>query len=282
MNNPNIQELIRSSRPRRGFLRGIRPLALGAGLLLGAWVARPDVLGGVSGWIIVQIILLGFLAVVMGYVVRRRRLGRLLREGFEAVQLEDWDRAEPLLLRLLRRPITPAPVRSEALLSLTSVLEGHQDYAGAQAVYEAVLEDAGTDPLQAHNARVGLAVALFRNGQVTDAVELTDRLVREELPAVLQARIELLALFRELTMGQVDEGLARADQRRELFRLHLSTGAGYGYGLLAAAFDRAGQPDAARRHWHDATLLVAPHRLRHRFGELDEIAGRYPAAECPL
>ena len=83
-------------------------------------------------------------------------------------------------------------------------------------------------------------------------------------------------------MGQAAGGIERADQRRDLFRAHLGTRAGYGYGLLAMAFDRAEQPDNARKEWYNATLLLGAKELIARFRELEPIARKYAAAENPV
>ena len=83
-------------------------------------------------------------------------------------------------------------------------------------------------------------------------------------------------------MGHPDMSVARAQERSDLFRTYLGTKAGYGYGLLAAAFDAIGQAGRARQCWHKATLLVPAERLVDRFHELRPIAQRYPAAEHPV
>ncbi|MHC4795756.1 MAG: hypothetical protein ACYTF1_03845, partial [Planctomycetota bacterium] len=93
------------------------------------------------------------------------------------------------------------------------------------------------------------------------------------------AQVELLSLFREVIMGQAAEGLEHAEQRSKLFRDHLSTRAGFGYGLLAAAYDRADRPGKAKKYWHDATMLVRPGELIERFSELKAISEKYPATE---
>ena len=123
---------------------------------------------------------------------------------------------------------------------------------------------------------------MLRTGQTADAVTLIDRLILQDLPGPLRAQVELLALFREVVMGHTHESVTRAEERVTLFRTHLSTRAGFGYALLAVAFERADQPAVARRYWHDATLLVPVKELVKRFGELEPIADRYPAVEYPL
>ena len=279
-----IDRLIASSRPRRGLLRGSRLALLGLGALLGAYLADPDLFSPtrVPVWLLPQIVLLILAVLILQTAVKQRRLVKLMLAGFEAVQLRQWDQARDVLVRLLRHAVTPAQARAESLLSLASVAEADRQFDAAQRIYEAVLVENAADPLQLHTARVALAAAMLRTDQTADAVDLIDRLARVELPAALRAQVELLSLFREVTMGQADAGLARAEQRAELFRHHLSTRAGFGYGLLAAAFDRANQPAQAQRYWHDATLLIRPKELLERFEELAPIAAKYPAAEFVL
>ena len=122
---------------------------------------------------------------------------------------------------------------------------------------------------------------MLRTGQTTDAVGLIDRLEREELPGSLKAHIEMLALLREITMGHARERLDRAEARRELFRRHLGTRAAYGYALLAAAFDAAGDAAQAVRYWRDATMLLPAVELTGRFAEIRKLAAKYPAASIP-
>ena len=124
---------------------------------------------------------------------------------------------------------------------------------------------------------------MLRTGQTTDAVTLIDKLTRVEMPEPLKAQVELVELFREVVMGQRPTPWARPSNGGGCSANISARGAAYGYGLLAAAFDRANQPDAAGRYWHDATLLVSPAELLRRFRELEPVAARYPrAAEVPL
>jgi hypothetical protein len=253
-------------------------------MLLGALLADPRVLGLGRQWggLVAQVLLVGIFGMLAGWAWRQRRFSRRMIEVFEAVQLQRWDAVEPMLEEVLSRPVRQGQARCELLLSLAALAQARQEYDAAQRVLETVLEEQRGDALQLHTARVALAAVLFRTGQTTDAVSLVDRLTRAEVPEPLKAQVELVALFREVVMGQTQDNLAAAGERRRLFREHLSTRAAYGYGLLAAAFDRANQPVEAERYWHDATLLVRPEELLRRFAELQPVAARYPrAAEVP-
>lgn len=279
-----IERLIGSSRPRRALLRGPNLALLGLGVLLGAYLADPEVFSntGLPAWLLPQIVVIVLAGLILRAVMKQRRLARLTLASFEAVQLREWDRAGEVLVRLLRNPLSNAQVRAELLLALASVAEARHQYEAAQRVYEALLAEGTADPIQLHTTRVALAGVMLRTGQTADAVDLIDRLARAELPGPMQAQVELLSLFREVAMGQAAGGIDEAEPRRELFRLYLSTRAGFGYGLLAAAFDRANQPEKARGYWHDATLLIRPKELLERFGELAPVAAKYPAAEFVL
>jgi hypothetical protein len=280
------QRLIDSSRASRRRLRGSTLVLLGLSMLLGAIAADGSILGVVGGgawaWLLPQALILALALVLLHRARRQRELVRLMEQSLEAVQLRAWPTACAGLERILSRPIRFANARAESLLALAVVAESEGAYDASQTIYETLLQEQTADALQLHTARVALAGALLRNGQVTDAVSLIERLERSGMPDSLRAQIELVALFRDVTMGQTDSGVARAEERRRLFREHLSTRAGYGYALLAAAFHRANQPQAARSSWHDATLLVPPEDLLARYQELKPVAGSYPAAENPL
>ncbi|MFQ6048653.1 MAG: hypothetical protein ACE5K7_04745 [Phycisphaerae bacterium] len=246
----------------------LKPGAISIGAWLGRWL----------GWLI----LLGLLAAAWTMVIYQRRTARLLSRAGEAVQLEQWDQAERELKRLLRRGIRPPTARAEVLLWAAALAEHHHRYDAVQVLLEAVVNEPIGSARQQFEASVGLAAALFRNEQLSDAVQWISRLRRRELPEAMRAAVEAVALLGELLMGQHASAAEAAETRRALFRRHLSTAAGYSYGLMAAAFDRLGQQQRAAEFWHDATLLIEPARLVHRVAELADLAERYRPAERPL
>jgi hypothetical protein len=277
------QYVISSRSPRAG-LSGYTLVLLGLSILLGALWADPGLVAwrGPWGWLLPQLVLLVLLGVMILRIRRQRASAQRLEAAFEAVQLRRWDEARVLLDEILSQPVRLSVVRTELLLALAALAESEHSYEASQHIYEQVLQENRADPIQLHTARVALAAAMLRTGQLTDAVNLIERLERAALPELLRAQVELLALFREISMGQVEASISRASERRALFRKYLSTKAGYGYALLAAAFDRADQPAVAQKHWHDATLLVRPEELLDRFGELEPVARKYAAARNPI
>jgi hypothetical protein len=284
LNVETIEQLIASSRPQRRLWRGSSLVLLGLGLLLGAYLARPQLFTQyrLPGWVLPQIVLFVFLVLMIRTALGQRRTARLMSAGFEAAQMRQWDRARRSLVELLRSPIRHPRARAESLLVLASVAEADHEYEAAQRIYENVLADQAASVLQLHTTRVSLAATMLRTGQTADAVDLIDQLVRADLPGPLEAQVELLALFREIVMGQSGHAIDRAEHRRELFRRHLSTRAGYGYGLLAAAFHYARKPELAQDFWRDATLMIRPEELLLRFQELAPVADTYTATEYPL
>lgn len=276
------EKLIQASRPPRG-LHGSRMVLLGIGLLLGATLARPEILGqlGLPGWVWAHLVLLIVLFLMLWVGLRQRAQGQLMLSAFEGLQLQEWDKARDSLMRLLTRPVRHASARAEALIGLGSLAEIGHSYEVAQRIYESILSEAAANPVQLVMARMALSATLLRTGQTTDAVEMIDRLGRTSLPNSMKAHVELVTLFREVVMGQAADTIDKADYRRGLFREHLGTRAAYGYALLAAAYDRAGQSEVARQYWHDATLLIHARTLVERFRELAPLAARYPATEHP-
>jgi hypothetical protein len=284
------EALIESSRPRSRLLRGSSIALLGLSMLLGAMLADPGLVpslgigtGDDGGILIVpQLVLIALISVFVFSARRQRKMSQWMQQGFEAVQLQEWPKAANALRRLLRHPVPQPAARTESLLALAAVAESEHQYEISQRIYEAVLDERKGDPLQMHTARVSLAAAMLRNGQLTDAVSLTGKLENEELPKALKAHVDLLATFRELTMGHHASDLNTIEDRRRLFREHLGTQAGYGYALLAGICDRASDEARARDLWHDATLLVPERDILHRFQELSGVAERYPSAEMKL
>jgi tetratricopeptide (TPR) repeat protein len=283
LNLQTAEQLISSSRPRGNVLRGPMFTLLGLSVLLGALSADTNILpqGGMLSWLLPQLVVLAVACVLVHTIRKQRALTRDLQEGLEAVQLRQWPRALLSLRRVLGKPVPHPAARAESLLALAAVAEANDAFDASQRIYECMLEERQADPVQLHTARVGLGGAMLRTGQTTDAVGLIDRLEREDLPGSLRAHSELLALFREIAMGHAVDQLDRAESRQQLFRRHLGTRAGYGYGLLAAAFDVAGKREEAQRMWHDATLLIPADELVRRFAELRRLAETYTAAPIP-
>jgi len=276
-----VQSLITASQPRTRIWQGPMLILLGLSVLLGAVWAGAGVgrTGEMLRWLLPQWVIVAFVLVLYLQWRRRKRLEQRLAEAMEAVRLQEWPRAEALLRYFLAQPIRRSTLRTQALLALAAVTEASHAHEATEHICRHILATGAGTAVQQHLACVGLAGALLRTGQITDAVELVDRLTRQTLPDSLRAQVEVLALFREVMMGHPDLGAAKADERAELFRTHLGTHAGYGYGLLAAAFHALDQPERARMYWHKATLLIPAEQLVNRFGELRKIINRYPAAE---
>ena len=284
MNIETVNQLIASSQPQSRLWRGPTLILLGLSILLGAVWADPGLLplNGSTSWMLPQCLLLAIFVLIIHDAIRQRRADQLMQAVFEAVQLQQWAQARESLSLLLRSPIRRPMARTQSLLALAAVTDADHEYEASQRIYEHILEEGHASPIQQHTAQVALGATMLRTGQTTDAVTLIDRLILQDLPDPLRAQVELLALFREVVMGHTHESISRAEDRATMFRTHLGTRAGYGYALLAAAFERANQPDTARRYWRDATLLVPVKELVDRFSELEPIANRYPAVEYPL
>ena len=99
------------------------------------------------------------------------------------------------------------------------------------------------------------------------------------MPLPLRAACDLVRLFQQVAMGQNEDAVAGLTDRRAGFRRHLSTRAGYGYALLAAAMDALGRRTEAATLWSDATALIRPDRLIEEFDLLQGVSRTYPATE---
>ena len=281
------QDLIARSRGSGGGWSGRQLIALGFALAAGWMLVTAS--GSVGMFADPGMVLLLLLCGLTGWTWRqaarqREALSRLVAAG-EAMQLQDYPRAEATVTTLLSSPVRPVPgrpVRIEALLLLAALAEWTRRFDAAQVVYEAIVGDPQTDAGHQCVASIGLAGSMLRNDQLADAVGLIERLQRSTLPDKLKAHVEMVSLYREVVMGQTDRIIEAAPQRRELFRTHLSTRAGYGYALCAVGFARAGDTEQARRTWRDATMLVQPDRLAREYDEVKPIAAELVPAPQPF
>ncbi|MHC4610173.1 MAG: hypothetical protein ACYS7M_07490, partial [Planctomycetota bacterium] len=218
------QELTQRCQPR-SRMAGLRlPLYVAAGMLLGVLLANPRLLHlprAVS-------YAAPLVAVVVIVVAARRGMRRqlnILRQwtrANEAVQLERWATAREALCGLLSGPVNSSVVRAQGLLGLAAVADHYHEYRSSQLIYEHVLCESGAQPVQRHAAAVGLAASMLRNDELASAVQLIDHLARQNLPRPWKAHVELVRLFREALMGQLDALLDAAAERQTLFRACLS------------------------------------------------------------
>jgi len=277
-------ELLERSRHRPVWSSPYTAVLLLLGMALGAMLANPKSL--TENRLLELLLPQALLAVIAGALwtraKRQRQIAAALTSAWEAIQLKDWDRAEQELVALLRRPTRPASARIHSLMMLAAVADNRKEYGVSQEILASVLGEPGLEAGTRYAARIALAGTALLSQQLTDAVRMIDNLSREEVPEPIRAQVELLDLFRHVVMGQVQDAVENVEERRALFRRRLGTRAGYGYALLAAALDRAGQAERAAELWRDATLLIRPTELLDRFGELASVARKYPATEWPV
>ncbi|MCA9257499.1 MAG: hypothetical protein KDA33_17750 [Phycisphaerales bacterium] len=213
---------------------------------------------------------------------RHRHVTAAISAAWDHAQLEDWAAVEAILPHLLRHPIRSDSDRGRTMVLLASVAERKRCYDAAAHIYERLLRERIGDAPLLQQAQLALASAKLRNEELTDAVDLLDRLQQIQMPASLRAVYEVIRLHQQVFMGHYADAIANIDDRIALFRRHLSTRAGFAYALVAAAFHRLNMPDRARRYWNDATMLVTPNKILERFEIARDVSQAYPAAEHPL
>ncbi len=277
-----VEQLLHSSLPkRRGGAR--LPLLLLAGVVVGFALARPGVVPLPAPFgSLAPLIVVGVLVIAARLTMRRQvDLTRRWSLANESILLEKWETAATLLQGLLAKPVASFALRAQGLLGLAAVADHNHNHIASELIYEHLMGDQSAPPTQVHIAAVGLAATKLRNENLTEAVQIIDRLARQDLPLAWQAHVELVRLYREVVMGQFDDVVDSLERRQTLFRTHLSVRAGYGYGLLAFGCDQRDLPGEAAKLWSEATLLIAPEKLIDRFSLLTTMADRYDQHESP-
>ncbi|MFQ5430479.1 MAG: tetratricopeptide repeat protein [Phycisphaerae bacterium] len=279
-----IERWFAATLPRRRHQFGLYLLA---GVILGTLLmplAAGEEPSAATGWsFLLPMSLLAALFAGGWYVNRRRRRDkRTLSRAWEQVQLEDWDGAEATLSELLERPIHAASDRCQAFRLLAEVAEHAGQYEAAAQVYETLLLQRIGDGYQLQEVQLASCAIKLRNEELTDAVRLIERLARVPMPPALKAVHDLIRLYQQVFMGHFDDAVEKAEERRKLYRRHLSTRAGYGYGLLAAAMHHLGRREEASRLWADATTLIRADELVRSYALLGTVSKDYPATEHPV
>ncbi len=220
----------------------------------------------------------------VGYA-RARRLRRqraIIGKAWQHVQLEAWSDARPLIDEAMRHPVPIPTDRCQALVVLAALAEQENRYDSAGLIYERLLIERIGDAQQLQQAQIALAAAKIKNEELTDGIGLIDRLDRVPMPLPLKAVHTLVRLYQQVFMGQFEDAVAEASDRRALFRRYLSTRAGYGYALLGAAMHHLNRSQEAAEYWRDATTLVPVAKLLDEYAFLAPVAEAHPTAELSL
>jgi tetratricopeptide (TPR) repeat protein len=279
-----VEQWFADTQPKRSRLYGSYTFLLAAlmGLMLVAVFGSRMGLPPLAGVLLAVLVLGLFMTTGWKNGRRQARNRHRVQQAWQAVQLDEWDTARSLLEDLVRRPIQSSTDRCEVFTLWAALAEEKGDYAAAARIYETLLLARIGDARQLQEAQIALASAKLRNQELTDAVEMIGRLEKVPMPQGMRAALDLVRLHQQVFMGNLEDAVYGANERRELYRRFLSTRAGYGYGLLAAAMHALGRTDEAKQLWQDATTLIKPDRLTSEYDVLAPVAQTYPPSEHPV
>lgn len=225
---------------------------------------------------------LGIMGGVAAMTRRQRSRRQIVMAAWDGVQLEEWDHAEKAVSESLDRPLATPADRCQAYLALAAVLERKRKYEAALQIYGKLLIHRIGDPYQLQHVQIAMTAAKFRNEELTDAIQMLDRIEKFPMPLTMRALVSWTRLYQQVFMGQFEDAIKDLEETRQLFRRYLSTRAGYTYALFAKALHQTGRTDLAAKYWQDATLLIKPERLMEEYPFLPPIPTSYPHAEVPI
>ena len=228
------------------------------------------------------ILVLGILAIGWFEARRQRTRRGEINRAWQHVQLEDWEEARRALEAPMQKPIGSTSDRCQAFMLLAGIAEQQRNFDTAVHIYETLRLERIGDGFQLQQVQLALAAAKLRNQELTDGIRLLDRLERISMPASLQAVCQLVRLYQQVFMGHFEDAVDGIDDRKSMFRRHLSTKAGYGYGLLATAMHHLKRNDEAIGLWRDATTLVPADKLVLEYDLLVPVSADYLSVEHPV
>jgi len=243
-------------------------------LVLGRRLGLDPALGAATATCLLAVLF--FLGILAGR--RRRRVHEAIMQAWEKLQVDEEEAAFALLEPVLNQPIHSSSDRGQALLTLAELAEYQHQHDSAAALYYGILEQGVGEIPQRQQAILGLASSKLFTHELTDAVTLLGRLEQAPMEPGFRAAYDLIRLHQQVLMGHYQDAVQDVDQRRALFRRHLSTQAGYAYGLFASALHQLGRKVEAAKLWLDATTLIPGQQLISRYDFLGPMSREYPAA----
>ncbi|XAM01313.1 hypothetical protein OT109_07950 [Phycisphaeraceae bacterium D3-23] len=267
-------------------VRGWVLMVMAAGLMLAMLVSA--VLPMLS--VLLLLAPLGLLWFLANRAQRARELHQRVGRVWELAMLREHREA-------LRRAWTLLPqVRQHADLHLRCVavightLDDLAQYDSAIVAFDYLLDRLPPTHPMALQTGVQRANAALCDDQLADADDALRKLrgsIEQLPPGPIPAGYQLAKLVQDVRTGHFAEAAQHADDTASKLQ-PLGVHAGYGYGLLAYCQHQlalrnddvpaaAQQQHAAKQHWHNATLLIPPAALAHRYRELGALIPTGPA-----
>lgn len=241
----------------------------GEGSVIPRWILLP------LPWLVIL-----FLLVVRWISARRDiRHRRATAEAWDQARLEAWPQVEQSIDVLMNRPIRFSSDRCQVFILLARLAERKGLYEQATRIYERLLVERIGDGYQLQKTQLALSSAKLRNEELTDGVRMLDRLERVPMPLALRAIHSLIRLYQQVFMGHYEDAVEKVSDRHALFQRYLSTRAGFGYGLMAAAMHHLDRREEAAGLWLEATTLIPAARLVKEYHCLETVSRAYPATE---
>lgn len=234
-----------------------------------------------------------FCAILMGGLVafmmavgmasaRSYRAEQKLIDGIgELIQLRRWPQAAMLLEQTLSRPARTMPLRTQALVFLTTILSRYHRFEDAMLVQNYLLDEQLVDGSSAVGLRFGRAMAMLREDHLFDADRAINEL-RRTSGAAGSAALALVELYRDVKTGHPDDALRLFEEKLTLLRDQLGHRVADAYALAARAYDLQGRESECAQNWHNATLLAPAGELSRRYPEVEKLVGRYTPATAPV
>lgn len=277
--------LLQSSVPRPRI--GLRSYAT-TGLLLVVLMTALLVASSDEGRIMARFLaagalvgLVSTLAFMMFSTVRRHRADQAMVEAAgELVQLRRWPQAGLVLEQILSQPVSSYPLRSQALIYLSSVLARYHRFDDAIAVQTHLIDNDLVDSRTGFGLRAGRAMAMLREDHLFDADRAISELRRLEGEGE-SAALALVEIYRDVKTGHPDEAIASFEAKLPALRDQLGHRMADAYALASRAYDLRQRKTEAQDAWKNATLLAPPAELTRRYPEVKVIAETYAAAPAP-
>lgn len=229
--------------------------------------------GGVLGFILPWFALAAMILYITGFQRQRKRLAAAANAVQDQVMLRNYVPALRASWTLVPKLVTMPGLHGQTIAAMAHALDQLQLHEQAARAYAFLLENLPSDHPAAWQIQLNLAVVALTCEALSDADDLLRKLrpVAPHHPDPTFAGQLLTARLAQMTLTHHDDdAIATAPTLLDDLR-PLGVDAGYGHGLLALAYQRQAQAEAAKLWWDRATLLVPRHALVLRYPQLGQM-----------
>jgi len=258
-----LEEHLQRCQPRRTVNpRQILWMVIAA--MMAIWLLAGDnVLVMMLPWLM----LLGVMVYFAVRVRRQQALDQQVRRINEQAMLRHTADALRGAWQLLPQLTTHPQAHGQTVSIMAGTFLHAQAYEQTIVVCDYLLPHVPPDHPARHFLRLQRVLALLHLDRLADADDALRKLHKADLGSTESAMLDIAQLYQQIKTHHYDDAVHESGHMIERLR-PLGVDAGFGYAMLACAYQHVDEPEFAEKWWARATMLLRPGVIFHAIPEL--------------